>query len=449
MDKKTIAAISTPLGKGGISVIRISGEKSIDVADKVFKGKTPLKEKGGYTAEFGYTYKDEKILDECVATVFKAPKSYTGEDVVELSCHGGEIVTKLLLEEILIKGASLASPGEFTKRAFLNGKLDLSEAEAVMSLINAKTENAVNIAGKNKQGAVSKKMDELKDRLTTLLSKVAVFCDYPDDESMGINQEDFKSEIEFLLLNIQELLKNYENGRILTSGIDAVIIGKPNVGKSTLMNLLSGTDKSIVTNIPGTTRDIVESEINLFGLTIRLSDTAGLRNTDDLVEKLGVEKSLEALKNSELALFMFEAGSEITENEAKLLQEYKEKAVVIVNKIDLTDKNSEFLKEYNPVFISAKNSIGLKELYNTIKKKINLFDFSPDAVIIDSIRQKNNLINSYNLLKEANESLDSFVPLDAVGVLLDEAYANLCEITGDRAAVDVAERVFRDFCVGK
>ena len=450
MTNDTIAAIATPLGKGGFSVIRISGKDAINIADKVFVGSTPLCNKKGYTAEFGYT-KNEKgeFIDECVATVFIAPKSFTGETTVELSCHGGELVTKTLLESIINAGARLADAGEFSKRAFLNGKIDLTKAEAIMSLINAKSQSALKIAAKNKKGAVSVKMAELIKSLEGLLAKVSVFCDYPDDESMGIKEEDFLTELNYLITEIEILLKNYENGRLLTQGVDTAIVGKPNVGKSTLLNLLSGEEKAIVTNIPGTTRDVIESEINLDGLILRLYDTAGIRETDDTVEKIGVERSIEKLENADIALFMFEAGSKPSIDELSLLNQYKEKAIVIVNKTDLVNQEIDELQEFEPIYISAKLNKGLEGLKEKIKIILNIFDFNDDSVIVDSLRQKNNLTTALASLKEAKFGIENLVPLDAVGVLIDEGYRNLCEITGDKAAVDVANRVFSDFCVGK
>lgn len=450
MTNDTIAAIATPLGKGGFSVIRISGKDAIAIADKVFVGSTALCNKKGYTAEFGYTKNQNgEFIDECVATVFIAPKSFTGETTVELSCHGGEFVTKTLLESIINAGARLADAGEFSKRAFLNGKIDLTKAEAIMSLINAKSEKALQIAAKNKKGSVSVKMAELIKSLEGLLAKVSVFCDYPDDESMGIKEEDFLTELNYLISEIEILLKNYENGRLLTQGIETAIVGKPNVGKSTLLNLLSGYEKAIVTNIPGTTRDVIESEINLDGLTLKLYDTAGIRETDDTVEKIGVERSIERLKNADLALFMFEAGATPTKDELSLLNENKEKAIVIVNKTDLFDGEMKEIAELEPIYISAKLNKGLDGLKERIKATLNIFDFNDDSVVVDSLRQKNNLTKALASLSEAKNSIEMLVPLDACGVLIDEGYRNLCEITGDKAALDVANRVFSDFCVGK
>lgn len=450
MTNDTIAAIATPLGKGGFSVIRISGKDAISIADKVFCGATPLSKKAGYTAEFGHTkQKDGSYIDECVATVFIAPKSFTGENVVELSCHGGELVAKKLLEAVIFAGARPALGGEFSKRAFLNGKMDLSEAEAIMSVINAKSERALKIAGKNKKGAVSLKMHELQKELEGLLAKISVFCDYPDDESMGINEEDFLNKLNYLTEEISLLIKNYENGRLLTQGIDTAIVGKPNVGKSTLLNLLSKEEKAIVTDIPGTTRDVIESEINFDGLLLRLYDTAGIRDTLDTVEKIGVERSYKALKQSDLALFMFESGAKVLENELLLLKENFDKAIVLINKVDINNNENEQLKEFDPIYISAKLGTGLDLLKEKIKEKLNIFDFTDDAVVVDSLRQKNNLVTALNSLTEAKNSLTMGIPLDACGVLIDEGYRNLCEITGDKAAVDIANRVFSDFCVGK
>ncbi len=451
MREDTIAAISTPHGRGGISVIRISGSEALPVAERVFKAGRRLSELAGYEACFGHVFDGERRLDECVATVFRAPHSYTGEDTVELSCHGGIYVTRAVLEAVLRAGALPALPGEFTERAFLNGKLDLAEAEAVSDLINAGSERALDIAERNRSGAVSRKINELCDRILSLLAKIAVFCDYPEDESLGIDEGEFLSETAAVADELRVLIKNYENGRLIKDGIDTVIAGRPNVGKSTLMNFLSGCERSIVTEIPGTTRDIVETDVSFFGITLRLADTAGLRDTDDPVESIGVKRAIERMANADLCLMLFDAGRTPSEEELDLLEKYNAKTVAVINKTDLNRADTAPFADRGVVFceISAKNKEGAEQLASAIKERLKLIEPSAGDVIMGGIRQKNCAERALSSLEEADASLRSCAPYDAVGVILDDAYAALAELTGARVSTEVADRVFRDFCVGK
>ena len=461
MDNTTIAAISTPLGSGGIAVIRISGEKAIDIADKVFKGKKKLKELKGYTAQFGHVYNKDILLDECVATVFTAPHSFTGENVAELSLHGGEYVVKKVLETLYKKGAVPAKAGEFSYRAFINGKIDLTEAESIMEIISAKNERALTVAERNKQGAITKKINTIKDDLLGLIAKISVWCDYPDDESMEIDESEFLSVCENIKNELTILINSFNNGKLLKNGINTVIVGKPNVGKSTLMNMLSKEDLSIVTSIPGTTRDVVETTINLNGYTFNISDTAGIRETENEVEKIGVERALKRVKNADLLLMLFETGEILTQEDAKLLLKYKEKTVAVINKTDLekngkniiekTEKTEEFFKKNNVPYvkISAKENIGEEELINVITKTLKLIDTDSSEVILGSFRQKTAAENALNLIENAIGAIKENTPADAYGVLLDEALAYLLELTGERVTNEVADRVFKDFCVGK
>lgn len=451
MINDTIAAISTPLGTGGISVIRISGDSAISVAEKVFKGTKPLSDMAGYTAQFGHVYSGENQLDECIATVFLAPKSYTGENVVELSCHGGILVTKNLLSECLKSGARMAKPGEFSERAFLNGKMDLAKAEAVMGLIGAKTNAALNIAAKNKSGAVSKKINGIREILLNLLASISAYCDYPDDESMGIDPDAFSKDASLVAAKLKELIKNYENGKVYTTGLNVAIIGKPNVGKSTLMNYLSGENRSIVTDIPGTTRDVIDAGIMLYDIPITLYDTAGIRETRDPIEKIGVKKSEDAIKYSDICLFMFNPDDVISEKDKKSLEEFKEKAIIVINKTDIKDDCPKYLMDLKlPVVkICAKYEKGAKEIYEAIKHKAGVMDLEPDAVLLQSLRQKENCRNALEETENAIKAIKDDVTPDAVSVLLQSALTYLDELTGAKASDEIVERVFRDFCVGK
>ena len=412
MREDTIAAISTPHGRGGISVIRISGSEALPVAERVFKAGRRLSELAGYEACFGHVFDGERRLDECVATVFRAPHSYTGEDTVELSCHGGIYVTRAVLEAVLRAG---------------------------------------DIAERNRSGAVSRKINELCDRILSLLAKIAVFCDYPEDESLGIDEGEFLSETAAVADELRVLIKNYENGRLIKDGIDTVIAGRPNVGKSTLMNFLSGCERSIVTEIPGTTRDIVETDVSFFGITLRLADTAGLRDTDDPVESIGVKRAIERMDNADLCLMLFDAGRTPSEEELDLLEKYNAKTVAVINKTDLNRADTAPFADRGVVFceISAKNKEGAEQLASAIKERLKLIEPSAGDVIMGGIRQKNCAERALSSLEEADASLRSCAPYDAVGVILDDAYAALAELTGARVSTEVADRVFRDFCVGK
>ncbi|MBQ0111244.1 MAG: tRNA uridine-5-carboxymethylaminomethyl(34) synthesis GTPase MnmE, partial [Oscillospiraceae bacterium] len=392
-----------------------------------------------------------EIIDEVIATVFKAPHSYTGENTVELSCHGGQFVTSRVLDAVYNAGAVPAQAGEFSFRAYLNGKIDLSNAESIMGIIGAKGQKAMEIALRNKDGAVSKEIDKITDRLLNLTAKIAVFCDYPDDESMGIDQNEFINEIQNCKQSVQTLLNNYENGRLLQSGILTVIAGKPNVGKSTLINLLAGEQVAIVTPVAGTTRDIIETEINLGGLYLRLADTAGIRETGDTVEKIGVDLAKKKMEQSDIILYLTEAGAAVTEKEKADLKKYRDKIIAVINKTDLNSPDTSYFDKQNitAVCISAKTGEGKDLLCQAISQKTGILNISPQTVVLQSARQKEAAKSALDALIKAEDALISGLTPDCYGVWLDEALAKLLEITGKRVQIEVANRVFRDFCVGK
>ena len=326
MKSSTVAAISTAQGEGGIGVIRISGDEAVKIADKVFKcvGNKCLADLKGYTASFGYVYNGEEKLDEAVALVFKAPHSYTGEDVVEISCHGGLFITKEVLRTVLEAGASPAQAGEFTKRAFLNGKIDLAEAESVMDIIGAKSRSAVRTALVTKDGALSRKINTIKDDLINKAAHLSAWADYPEEDIPEITEDNLENSLNNAEKELTDLLSTYDMGQIVKEGIDTVIAGRPNVGKSTLMNLLTGSDKSIVTEIPGTTRDIIEETVVLGNVILRLSDTAGLRETDNRVEQIGVEKAKKRLENCGLVLAVFDSSATLNNDDYELIDAIKD-----------------------------------------------------------------------------------------------------------------------------
>ena len=369
----TIAAISTALGVGAISIIRVSGDDSINIVNKIFKGKDLTKVKS-HTINYGYIIDNREIIDEVLVSVMKSPKTFTKEDIVEINCHGGVATTNRVLELLLTNGARLAEPGEFTKRAFLNGRIDLINAEGVMDLINAKTEKNRQISINKLNGKASNLVKELREKLIKIISNIEVNIDYPEYEDIEVlTNEKILPEIITFKNDLEKIIKDSEDGKIINEGINVGIIGKPNVGKSSLLNALLEEEKAIVTDIEGTTRDIVEGKINLGGLILNIIDTAGIRETDNLVEKIGVEKSMEIIDKVDLIIFVLNNNEAITEEEIKILNKIKDKnSIVVINKIDLEKKIK--LTNYNKkiIEISVKDNIGIEELKNEIKRIYNI-----------------------------------------------------------------------------
>lgn len=452
---KTICAIATPLQAGGLGVIRISGENAFLVADRVFKSvsKEKLANLKGYTARFGHVHNNGEIIDEAVALVFKSPKSYTGEDVVEFSVHGGVFVQKKLLRTVMENGAVLAQPGEFTKRAFLNGKLDLAQAESVAAIISAESEQALNASLSAKDGNVSKKINSVKQILLDAAASVAAFSDYPDEEPSFSGINSLMQKLTSAELELEKLIKNYDSGKIYREGVNTAIVGKPNVGKSTLMNLLSGTERSIVTEIAGTTRDIVEETVSVNGIKLKLSDTAGLRETEDTVEKIGVTKAKERILSSDLILAVFDSSKPLTLEDTSLLNSLKGKhAIAILNKNDLIQKLTEDQFEkfgIKTVSISAKDELGIEKLKLEITGLLVKENLSPDSIVLSSERQRECVVSALNNLKTAKATMEEGFTIDAVGVCIDDSLNSLLELTGERATIEVTNEVFSKFCVGK
>ncbi len=450
----TIAAVATPEGEGSIGVVRLSGENAIKIADKIFKARSGkrLSELKGYSALFGDIYSGGEVVDQAVALVFKAPMSFTGEDVVELSCHGGGFVLNKVLRLVLDNGAILAQRGEFSKRAFINGKIDLSQAEAIMDIISADNEQALRASSEALSGAVSKKCLEIKDNLTFAAATIAAFSDFPDEEPEFSGIDKLGDMLKNAEAELQKLIDDYDKGRIIKNGIKTVIIGPPNAGKSTLMNLLSGYDRSIVTEIAGTTRDVIEESVNLGGIRLRLFDTAGIHKTDDTVEKIGVGRTLEHISSADLVLLLLDSTGNVLAQAKEILKNADNKNIIIVlNKNDIKAAALDD-KEYPnipKVSISAKEGTGLEELLAEIKKVVNLENLSGKSAVYLNERQRNCAIRALEALKEAKAALAVGVTMDAVGVCLDDALAALMEITGERVTVEVANKVFEHFCVGK
>ncbi|MDD5889189.1 MAG: tRNA uridine-5-carboxymethylaminomethyl(34) synthesis GTPase MnmE [Ruminococcus sp.] len=451
----TIAAISTAQGQGGIGVIRVSGEDSFTIVDKIFKsvsGKKIMDIKG-YTALFGHIYNNEEVLDEVVVLKYVAPKSFTGENVVEISCHGGMYITKEVLNAVIMSGASLAEPGEFTKRAYLNGKMDLTEAESVMDIISAKSKSAAKAALFVKDGALFKKSQQVKQLLLDKAAHLSAWADYPEEDIPEVTEDSIMEAIEESISILEKLLSTYDMGQVVKEGIDTVIAGRPNAGKSTLMNLLVGREKSIVTNIAGTTRDVVEDTVLVGNVMLKLSDTAGIRDTDNEIEKIGVQKTFDKINGAGLVIALFDNNEELNSEDIDLINKIKDMpCIAVINKIDLEDKvDKKYITDNieNVVYISAKQQDNIDELKNMIEKIAGTEDFDPSAGIVANERQRNAIRNAINSLYEAKESLAMGMTMDAITVSLQETIDYLLELTGEKAGEEIVDSVFHNFCVGK
>lgn len=451
----TIAAISTAQGQGGIGVIRVSGEQAFTIVDKIFKsvsGKKIMDIKG-YTALFGHIYNNEEVLDESVVLKYIAPKSFTGENVVEISCHGGMYITKEVLNAVIMAGASLAEPGEFTKRAYLNGKMDLTEAESVMDIISAKSKSAARAALFVKDGALFKKSQQVKQLLLDKAAHLSAWADYPEEDIPEVSEDSIMEAIEESISILEKLLSTYDMGQVVKEGIDTVIAGRPNAGKSTLMNLLVGREKSIVTNIAGTTRDVVEDTVLVGNVMLKLSDTAGIRDTDNEIEKIGVQKTFDKINGAGLVIALFDNNEVLNSEDIDLINKIKDMpCIAVINKIDLEDKvDKKYITDNieNVVYISAKQQDNIDELKNMIEKIAGTEGFDPGAGIIANERQRNAIRNAVNSLYEAKESLAMGMTMDAITVSLQETIDYLLELTGEKAGEEIVDSVFHNFCVGK
>lgn len=453
MSERTIAAVATPAGDGALGVIRISGEDAIIIADKVFcafSGKT-LQSLEGYHAAYGEIKDGETVLDDAVALVFRAPHSFTGENTVEFSVHGGSIMLRSVLRLILKNGAFLAEAGEFTKRAFLNGKTDLAKAESIMGLISAKSEAELKLSRAAHSGRISRKIAEIEADLIAADASIAAFSDYPDEDIEGLDPENFRNMLNRASNELKRILADYDAGKVIREGIDTAIVGKPNVGKSTLMNMLSGSDRSIVTEIAGTTRDIVEETVIVGDITLKLSDTAGIHATDDKVEIIGVERAKDKFRTAQLVLAVFDSTLPLNDDDFYLLNTVSiDNTIIIINKTDLESKiDYSVFKDFNIVETSAKNNIGYEELCKTIAKITKTASLSSDSTVLISERQRACAERAFDGVNEALSALNCGCTMDAVGVCVDDALSALLELTGKRVTNEVTDEIFRRFCVGK
>lgn len=452
---KTIAAISTGNAPGGIGVIRISGDNAIEIASKVFRpmDNSSLCDLGGYRAKYGNIICGGESTDNAVALVFRAPRSYTGEDVVELSVHGGMLLVQKTLDAVLDAGAFPAEAGEFTKRAFLNGKMDLTQAESVAELISAQGEESLKASFNALQGSLSNKINSVLEKLLDCSAVMSAWVDYPDEEIPELTDSELHKTLTDVKNELKALLDNYENGQTIKSGVDTAIVGRPNVGKSSLMNMLTGTDKSIVTHIEGTTRDIVEEDIRLGGLVLHLRDTAGIRSSSDVVESIGIQKAYKALDDAQLVLAVFDSSQPLTDYDCELIEKCKDKtAIAIINKTDLESAldDSKIKGAFeNIVYISAKNEEGLDQLASTVEGLLGVADFDSSAPLLANARQRQNCQNAYDNICEALDGAEMGITFDAINVMIDSSAEELLSLTGKKATTEVVNNIFSKFCVGK
>jgi len=452
---KTIAAIASGNTPGGIGVIRISGDDAIKIASKVFApfDKTDLTELKGYRAKYGNIIIGGNRADNAVALVFRAPKSYTGEDVAELSVHGGMLLLQNTLQAVFDAGAVPAEAGEFTKRAFLNGKIDLTQAESVAEMISAQGQAQLKASFNALQGVLSNEINAVLEKLLDMSALMAAWVDYPDEEIPELGEEELEKTLEEAANRLKKLLDSYDSGQTIACGVNTVIAGRPNVGKSSLMNMLTKTEKSIVTHIEGTTRDIVEESVRLGDIVLHLKDTAGLRASDDYVETIGIEKAYKAIDEAQLVLAVFDSSQKITDEDYDLIEKCRGKnAVAIINKTDLSPAidtniiNSAFERV---VFISAKNNEGYEELEKAVKELLGVADFDTNAPLLANLRQKQNCIQAYESICAAIDALKAGMTYDAINVMLDSAADELLSLTGKKATTEVVNNIFSKFCVGK
>ena len=462
MKKDTIAAISTAVSESGIGIIRISGEEAFEVADSVWQSpgkKKKLSMQPANTIHYGYIYDGEEMVDEVLVMLMRSPKSFTAEDTVEINCHGGVYAMKRVLETVLKNGARPAEPGEFTKRAFLNGRIDLSRAEAVMDVIQAKNEYALKNSLSQLKGSVQKKLKSLRQSILYEIARIESALDDPEHMSLENYPEELGAKNKEWVAEIEKLIDSSENGKILKEGIQTVILGKPNAGKSSLLNILSGEEKAIVTEIAGTTRDILEETVNIHGITLRLMDTAGIRSTEDVVEKIGVSRAKESAKNADLIIYVIDTSRPLDENDREIMELLRgKKAVILLNKSDLDSvvTREEVLEQLDDlevqkmISVSAKEQTGIEELENTLK---DLFfegkvTFN-DEVCITNLRQKADLTEARESLLKVQESLGMDMPEDFYSIDLMSAYEALGAITGESVGEDLVNEIFSKFCMGK
>lgn len=460
MNTDTIAAIATAMSNSGIGIIRVSGNESIEIVDHIFKNskkENSLKRYKSHTIHYGFIYDEDKILDEVMVSVFKSPHSFTTEDTVEINCHGGILVLQKILELLIKNGARLAEPGEFTKRAFLNGRIDLSEAEAVMDVISSQNEMALQSSVKQLQGSVSDKVKELRSEIIYEIAFIESALDDPEHISLDGFTERLENKIEFLSSSVDKLLSTAENGKMIREGIRTVIVGKPNAGKSSLLNLLAGEEKAIVTEIAGTTRDIIEENINLKGIHLHIIDTAGIRKSDDIVEQIGVEKAKKYTADADLVIYVLDSSVPLDQNDYDIMEMIREKkCIILFNKTDMESLVSfDDLKDKTDdshimIKISAKENTGIDDFEKAVEKMFFQGKIREnDEVMITNMRHKEALLEVKESLLQVKKSLDAGMSEDFYSIDLMSAYQSLGRIIGEEISEDLVNEIFSKFCMGK
>ncbi|WNQ11501.1 tRNA uridine-5-carboxymethylaminomethyl(34) synthesis GTPase MnmE [Paenibacillus aurantius] len=454
----TIAAISTPMGEGGISIIRVSGPDAIEGTDRIFSPKGKLTQAASHTVTYGYIRDPEngERLEEVLVTVMRAPRSFTMEDVVEIGCHGGLVSVKKVLDLLLTTGIRLAEPGEFTKRAFLNGRIDLSQAEAVIDLIRAKSDRAFKIALKQVEGVLSKRIQALRHKLVELMAHIEVNIDYPEHDVEEMTNSFIKEKCDLAIREVQDLLKSANQGKIIREGIVTAIVGRPNVGKSSLLNALAQDNRAIVTDIPGTTRDVIEEYVTINGIPLKLLDTAGIRETADLVERIGVERSRSAVGEADLILLVLNYNEELHQDESELLEQIKDRQVIVIlNKTDLPQKlDLQPIYDAMPMERVVPMSVLENEGMESLEKAISHIFFSGnletnDFTYVSNARHIHLLKRSLASLEEARQATEAYVPIDMIQIDIRNAWEDLGEIIGDSVGDSLIDQIFSQFCLGK
>ena len=454
----TIAAIATAPGEGGIGIIRISGEKSLQVAQSIFKSKSGkmIKDYNARTLIYGTVVDNEKVIDEVLVAYMKGPNSYTAEDVIEINCHGGFISVKKILELILSKGVRLAEAGEFTKRAFLNGRIDLSQAEAIIDVIKSKTDMAHEVAQSQLEGSLAKKIKDLRMNVTEVLAHLEVSIDFAEEDVEEITYQTLEEKALELRNEIKKLYDTAESGKILRDGLKTVIVGKPNVGKSSLLNSILGENRAIVTDIAGTTRDVIEEFVNIKGIPLKIVDTAGIRETEDVVEKIGVEKSRESFSTADLVIMVLDASRKLSEEDMEILESLKnKKTIVLLNKMDLEpqielEKIEEFVNSEDIIKISALKHQGIEELQDKIEAMVYHGSVKNSSnLMITNSRHKDALFKAYDSINDAISAIEQRMPYDFIEVDFKNIWDYLGYINGDTVREDLLDTIFANFCIGK
>ena len=456
MEKNTIAAIATSPGVGGIGIIRISGEEAFLVASKIFCPKDAffnVLEPIPNVIKYGYIFDREEKIDEVLVSFFKAPHSYTTENIVEINCHGGVLVMRRILEIAVKNGARIAEPGEFTKRAFLNGRIDLAQAEAIIDIITSKTDKERNVSLTQLEGFLSEKINKIQSKIYDVLIQIEAGIDYPEHEIEDVTRETIYSVLTESKESLKKLCDSFEEGKVLKDGVKTVILGKPNVGKSSLMNTLLREDRAIVTDIPGTTRDTIEEYVNIKGIPLRIVDTAGIRNTEDKIEEIGVEKAKNEIENADMIIAVFDISRELAEEDYEIIELIKnKKSIIIINKVDLEEKwnEKEVFGEKKVINISAKEKFGIEELENEIEElwKINNMSTNED-IIISNIRHKELILNALEEIDVAINALKSDLPVDMISINIKSILNHLGTIVGQNVDEETINGIFSRFCLGK